>query len=687
MSAKIHRFIHLLPRHILNENGTTPIVILVTVIGVVLFLAVAGIAPLKTGILSQLSQKDDSYAQISNSFYESFSGSPSSPNRFDNDSPDAANWDIVANQSDSGATGADENAGFDAFEAHHGTDCAPPVSNDTLSALLVTHHVNSIRDAVFKCKDHVMTGLLSGYAAAYLTPNQMVDFSGGEAVIKFDLSSLRTSGRDWVDLWITPMSENFVLPLERWNAPYNGEPKTALHIRADGNNDGSHHFQGEIYRNFVQEGLNSGSGTIWGGVKTAFENSGAKKTVTINGQQNTIPVTMSPKRRDTYELRLTRTHAKFCLVSVNVQMEDPTKTPVPTEQCWINSDFTDLGFDKAVVQFGHHAYNPQKDCTPTPLTVPAIDQGCRAVTWHWDEIKLSPSVPFTIIKPTPSSPKFITRDASITLNSPAPKNSFLRFAAVAGKVEVSFNNGQSWTEIPRRQQVRNNPEHFSNYWGAIPEGITTVKFRGTNAADWLSRFVVQHPVVFSTSSTTASATVSPTPVSTPTQYPSPSIVMSPSATPTPTPTPVSSPKPSVSPSPVSSTGTTTITFNDKSGQNTAFNGQYPSGVINWGSGSWYLSGPWQKFTSKSISFNGGTLKSAGFSFYTPKVLTKIDIYNGGSATATVTFSCQGNPDKSVMVASKQMLAGVSTAWTTACSSITVNSSNGWDTNFDNLVIK
>ena len=51
-------------------------------------------------------------------------------------------------------------------------------------------------------------------------------------------------------------------------------------------------------------------------------------------------------------------------------------------------------------------------------------------------------------------------------------------------------------------------------------------------------------------------------------------------------------------------GNQTITFDDKSGQDQPLNGQYPAGVINWGTGGWYHSGPWGLFTTKSASFGG-----------------------------------------------------------------------------------
>lgn len=598
------------------------------------------------------------------SFYESFNGNPSSPLRFWNDSPQATNWDVVANQSDTGATGANENGDFSNPHAHHGTDCSAPLDANNK---LVTHPISNIHDAVFICKDHLMTSLLAGYALVYLTPNQLLDLNQGETTVRFDMTTFSSSGRDWVDMWITPFQDNYVLPLERWNAPYNGEPKNAVHIRTDGNNDGSPHWEGEIYRNHNEEGFNGGGvNDFYGGFKSAIERSGAK--------DNGLPAQVSPKRRDTFELRISKTGAKMCLVSVNVE------PPVPTNQCFFDAKFSDLGanYSNALIQFGHHAYNPQKDCTPSGLNGNYMQVGCLANTWHWDEFKISQSKQFTIIKPVPGSPKFITKDMSLTLNSATPANSYLRFAAVAGNVEVSFNNGASWTTIPRRDQVRNSPEHFSNYWGAIPQGVKTIKFRGTNAADWLPRFVVEHVAVYSTDQSVVA----------PSAAPSPSPSVNPSISPSPSISPRPSAPPSVAPSPSTAPGvSTTVTFNDKTGQDIALSGKYPDNLIDWGSNKWYLSGPWEKLTTKSISFNSSSSKSASFNFLVAKTLTNIDIYNGGGASSTITFSCSGNANKSVTVISKQLITSFATNWSTPCTSVTISSTNGWDSNFDNLIIK
>jgi lysophospholipase L1-like esterase len=129
--------------------------------------------------------------------------------------------------------------------------------------------------------------------------------------------------------------------------------------------------------------------------------------------------------------------------------------------------------------------------------------------------------------------------------------------------------------------------------------------------------------------------------------------------------------------------TQTITFDDRAGQNQQLNGQYPSGAIDWGSGKWFHSAPWGKFTTKSISFSNASLTSATFVFVSPKRLATLQAYNGGSGTSTVSLSCAGQPTYTVPVSAGAVVT-LTTDWTDTCDTVTVSSSNGWNTNFDNL---
>ena len=195
------------------------------------------------------------------------------------------------------------------------------------------------------------------------------------------------------------------------------------------------------------------------------------------------------------------------------------------------------------------------------------------------------------------------------------------------------------------------------------------------------------PFVAAPSNPTATRTPSPQPSRTPTATRTPQATATKTPLPTgasPTRTPgTAAATPTRTATPVSS-GAITVTFDDKAGSGD-LNGQYPSGVIDWGSGSWFHSRPWGLLTTKSVSFENGSISSASFRLITPKRLVSLQAYNGDTTAATVTISCDGQPMTRVTLAARQ-LATIATNWTSTCSTVTISTSNSWDTNFDNLVL-
>ena len=134
------------------------------------------------------------------------------------------------------------------------------------------------------------------------------------------------------------------------------------------------------------------------------------------------------------------------------------------------------------------------------------------------------------------------------------------------------------------------------------------------------------------------------------------------------------------------TSTMTITFDDISPANRVLSGQYPTGIINWGTGtSWYLSGPWAQFTTQSVSFDTSSQTSASFSFLSTYRLLSLQADNGGSGSTTVTISCTGQATVTKVVPAATVLT-IATGWTAACATVTITSTKGWNTNYDNLVI-
>ncbi|HYK98726.1 MAG TPA: hypothetical protein VEU77_10095, partial [Candidatus Acidoferrales bacterium] len=170
----------------------------------------------------------------------------------------------------------------------------------------------------------------------------------------------------------------------------------------------------------------------------------------------------------------------------------------------------------------------------------------------------------------------------------------------------------------------------------------------------------------------ATAAPTPTPSASPTPTPTASPTPTPTASPAPTPTPTAPPTPSPSPSP----SQTTVTFDDLASPDRALDGVYAG--IDWGSGAWYLSGPWGLFATNSISYPAAGPTSAAFAFVAPHVLLSVTAYNGGSAPSTISLACAGNPSAGLTLAPGSR-AVINTGWTATCTTVTVGSTNGWDT--------
>jgi hypothetical protein len=146
---------------------------------------------------------------------------------------------------------------------------------------------------------------------------------------------------------------------------------------------------------------------------------------------------------------------------------------------WVDRSIPDLGWDRAVLQLAHHSYTPWKGC---------MNGNCDPNTWHWDNVSISRSIPFIMLKgnqPWVDS----TTNRWVHFPGPAPVNSFLRFVGIGSGLQVSFDGGQSWHNA-QMHQVETAPEdHFKPYWMPVPPGTTRVDFRGTAwyGGDWMVR--------------------------------------------------------------------------------------------------------------------------------------------------------------------------------------------------------
>ena len=275
-----------------------------------------------------------------------------------------------------------------------------------------------------------------GYGVIYLTPNHMVDFSEREAIIQFDVSTMRTSERDWWDLWISPYDNHLQLPLSDFYPDLSGEPRQAIQIEMS-NFNGKTNFGLNRITNFKSQSI---SGTNWIGYEDFL--------------------TPSAMRRDTFELHISRNHIKFGIPAYNLW--------------WYDIAIPSLDWSVGVVQFGHHSYTPKKDCS-----------GCQPNTWHWDNVIITPSQPFTIIRATQRYTD-TKNGAQIRLSAPAPESAHLQFSGIGKNLQVSFNNGATWVKAVPQSQERYVEESFWSYWMPIPAGTQTIKFKGTKwwGGDW-----------------------------------------------------------------------------------------------------------------------------------------------------------------------------------------------------------
>ena len=310
---------------------------------------------------------------------------------------------------------------FPPTSAVHGANCSAPPA---------THTVTSHEQAVFICNNHVMTTIEAGYGLIYLTPNQMVDFAGGEAVVRFDMSTLRTSSRDWVDLWVTPYEDNLALPLDD-GVDLNGPPRRAVHVRMGWNRQSI--FTGEVYREFVPTYL------------TIQRHDGIEAIL--------IP---SAVDREPFELRIRNAGPIRAAESRSVVARQRGRGP---------------GLDAR----GGAARSPHvrsgQGVRPAQPVSGQYDEGLHGPcpnTWHWDNVRIEPAVPFTILR---ADRRYVdaTSPPSVTLPAPAPPGAHLRFGGVGRALDVSFDGGATWQPAQlQAQQETNGTNAFQSFWTPIP---------------------------------------------------------------------------------------------------------------------------------------------------------------------------------------------------------------------------
>lgn len=387
-------------------------------------------------------------------FLETFDGAPSAPAAYTN--PD--NWDILVQ-------------GFgdtEPFLAQHGPHCEAPGFPYTPTN---SHQISTESDAVFQCNGHLMTTLgLTGYGAVYMTPPALMDMSGGTAVLKWDMSTLRTAARDWVDIVINPYAE-------RQELAYNNNdqhvPPDNIHVELGGTNE----------FNVTQR--------VGGGHDVKIDGDSYTTWDMVMEAQNP-PLTESAARRDSFEIDLSTTHIKVCLTGNNTGQTYTYKGQQGF--CWVDADLpTPLSQSvwgtTAQVQLNHRNYNAEKSCTDVEdqfniVHSPSADAKCPPDTWHWDNVKIEPAIPYSVIQPTQAN--LVVSDPSpqtVTFSKAAPANTNLEYVTMGknSQAQVSFDNGATWQKANFQPATADgHDENGEMVWMPVPVGVQSVMVRGAN---------------------------------------------------------------------------------------------------------------------------------------------------------------------------------------------------------------
>lgn len=419
------------------------------------------------------------------------------------DSRDASTWQTLPPM-----TGVDA--------PHHGPNCEAPMATHDSSLPRMLYE-----EAVFSCRDHLMTAQNApGYGIINLTPSHLLDWTDGEAVVRWDMSTFRSSARDWVDLWITPPDELLITPTDNGQPYLEGEPKRSIHIRMQTYNKKTH-LVALLSEDHAVKALPYCAGSC------LMENFLAP----------------SASRRDTFEVRISRDRIKvwlpqYNLTWANTPMQRRSVDPATGTATWAAAP---LDWTRGVVQFGHHSYAPKK-CSAAELEAGTCDEFPN--TWHWDNLSLSPSRPMALV---PARERFVNaQQPAYTFSQPAPVGAVLLVQGFAGSLEASFDQGTTWAAMARRPVAQPSPGHKRTFALAAPAGADRVLLRGVteNAAlPWNA----QHALLLAADPADPAPDPTPaTPEPTPTEEPVPTEEPDPTATPIP-PTPA---PPTATPAPL-----------------------------------------------------------------------------------------------------------------------------------------
>jgi hypothetical protein len=349
-------------------------------------------------------------------------GMPSAPTMWQ-----PPNWDVQIHTRDMNATGG----ALLPQMADHGADCAAPPAQ---------HQITTWQQAVFVCHNHMMSAIADeGYGEAAFTPNRMADWSAGPVVIGLSISTTHLSQRDWWALDVTPFGEQLALPFDDGGVDLAGMPAHFIDLRTD----------------------NCDFDTIW---RVARELPGATGDASSFGDEQSH--TDCLKSFGIQPSATVRTPFEFVISQTGYILRIGASSAVSPGAILTQGNWTrPLTFNRGVVQFLHHSYNPLK-CS-----------GCLPDTWHWSDFSISSAVQYTLLRPTDH--QVVVGTGPVTFGSSAPSGSYLKFAGI-GSIAVSYDGGATYhtpAKPPMDALLASHPEHFANYLDSVPAGVTQALFK------------------------------------------------------------------------------------------------------------------------------------------------------------------------------------------------------------------
>lgn len=115
-------------------------------------------------------------------------------------------------------------------------------------------------------------------------------------------------------------------------------------------------------------------------------------------------------------------------------------------------------------------------------------------------------------------------------------------------------------------------------------------------------------------------------------------------------------------------------------------GEYPSGVIDWGADQWKINIPSGGFGTFNLVLADHGASTAQFRFDWPRIFDGMDVYNGGSAEATVSFHSPELREQTYTLRPGEVRR-IRTGWNDRSSRIIFNFKNGEGLQFDNLAYR